>query len=108
LQSGYFSATYQYNSRLPTGYNNGSLYAAAGFQQQYSAGFTVQWGRLQLQLQQELVMAANTQPDGLPAGFYQKNYWSRYYEKVLNVIDRPDHFNARSLSKLFSGQSSLR
>ncbi len=108
LQSGYFSATYQYNSRLPAGYNNGSLYPAAGFQQQYSAGLTAQWGRLQLQLQPELVMAVNTQPDGLPSGFNQKNYWSRYYEKVLNVIDRPDHFGAGSLTKLFPGQSSLR
>lgn len=102
-----FSSTLQYNSKLSSGYNNGAMIPATGFQQYYSVGFKKQWNNFTLQLQPELVMAANKIPDGLPLDFNWPNYWPRYYEKYNNVIDLPERFGNTSIAKVFFGQSKL-
>lgn len=103
-----FSASLLYNTKLPYGYNDGSLYPSVGLQQQYSLGVSTKWGKFFLRLQPEIVTAANLNPDGLPDDFDKPNYWPRYYEKVANVIDLPGRFGTAPIIKLFAGQSSFR
>lgn len=102
-----FASTIQNNTKLPVGYNDGAMQPAVGLRQYYTIGFRKQWKKWTLQLQPEIVMAENKKPDGLPDGFYAPNYWYRYYEKKINVIDQPDYNPQGPTTKFYPGQSKL-
>jgi hypothetical protein len=96
------------NSKLPYGYNDESLYPAAGLQQRLRMGFRVRSGNLTVQLIPEFVTAANRTPDDLPADFNMSNYWGQFYFYQVNKIDMPTKFGTASLQKVFPGQSFIR
>jgi len=104
-QAGY---TLQSNSDLAMGYNDGSLYPAVGLQQRFTLGAFLQWKGFSLQLQPELVVAANGDPAGFQADPADANYWARYYLYTANKIDDFDRFGKGPISKVFAGQSGFR
>ncbi len=96
----------QYNSHHPYGWNDGSMIAAKGYQTRLSAGVFGQWGPLSLQLQPELVFAANPSFSQFPQS-YSDSVWKAYYY-ILNRIDNPERYGNNQYFRLFPGQSSLK
>ena len=78
--------TTQYNSHHPYGYNDGSFIPARGLQTQLSFGVGVKLGSLALQLQPELIYAAN------PVYTSNGNY---------------GYSSGKAYKKLYAGQSTL-
>lgn len=105
VQAGY---TMQNNTDMSIGYNDGSMYPAAGMQQRFTIGAHIQWRRLSLQLQPELVTAGNKEPVGFKADPADGNYWAKYYLYIVNKIDDFNRFGTMPISKIFPGQSSFR
>ena len=78
--------TSQFNSHHPFGYNDGSMIASKGFQTQLSGGLYAKAGILTIQMQPELVFAANP--------VYESNATYGYS-------------NGKAYKKVFAGQSSI-
>lgn len=97
----------QYNSRIPYGWNDGSMIPAAGYQTQLSLGVYGRYGPLSIQLKPELVSAQNKPFEGLPTD-YHNIVWAKYYDNYFNVSDIPERFGDEAYSRLFWGQSSIR
>lgn len=97
----------QYNSKVPYGWNDGSMIPAAGYQTQLSLGVYAKYGPLSIQLKPELVSAENKEFEGLPTD-YHEIVWVNYYDNLFNVSDIPERFGEKSYNKLFWGQSSIR
>lgn len=97
----------QYNSKVPYGWNDGSMIPAAGYQTQLSLGVYAKYGPLSIQLKPELVSAQNKEFEGLPTD-YHNIVWANYYDRYFNVTDIPERFGDKSYSKAFWGQSSIR
>jgi hypothetical protein len=100
--------TVQNNSHLPYGYNDESLYPAAGLQQRTTAGFRATYKHLTIQLRPEFVAAENATPADLPGGVDYGNYWGRLYFYTINKIDMPSRFGTSPLSRIFPGQSFIK
>lgn len=96
----------QYNSHHPYGWNDGSLFPAKGYQVRASAGIFAELGILSIQLQPELVHAANPSFRGFSSHHNDSTWY--YYYKFANDIDMPDRFGEQPLTRLFPGQSSIR
>ena len=96
----------QFNSDHPYGWNDGAMIPAKGYQSLVSGGFYFQYGLLSIQLQPELVYAANPAFDGYASG-HSGNELVEYYG-YHNLIDNPERFGNGPYSKLFWGQSSIR
>jgi len=96
----------QYNSHHPTGFNDGAMIPARGYQNMFSAGFYAKVGPLSLQIRPEYVYAANRDFQG----FYKEQTDQVWYEysELYNFIDLPEKFGDKSYNKLSWGQSSLR
>ncbi len=97
----------QYNSKIPYGWNDGSMIPAAGYQAQISLGVYAKYGPLSVQFKPELVSAENREFEGLPTD-YHNIVWAKYYDNYFNVSDIPERFGEKAYNKLFWGQSSIR
>jgi len=96
----------QYNSLHPTGYNDGAMIPARGYQNLFSAGVYAKLGPLSIQLRPEYVYAENRDFQQ----FYKEQddqVWYEYSE-LFNFIDLPERFGEKSYDKLSWGQSSIR
>lgn len=102
-----FSLNQQYNSKIPYGWNDGSMVQAAGYQMQLTFGAYIKLGPLSLQLKPELISAENKDFEGLPTD-HADVVWANYYDAYFNVTDIPERFGEKPYTKLFWGQSSLR
>jgi|UniRef100_UPI0040488BD7 hypothetical protein len=95
----------QYTSTYPFATNDGAMIPNRGLQQVFSLGAFVEWWKLSLQLQPELVRAQNKEFIGFP--IEQQSTILFYYE-YLNRIDLPERFGESAYQKLVPGQSSFR
>jgi len=96
----------QYNSLHPTGYNDGAMIPARGYQNLFSAGVYAKLGPLSIQLRPEYVYAENRDFQQ----FYKEQNDQVWYEysELFNFIDLPERFGEKSYDKLSWGQSSIR
>lgn len=97
----------QHNSKVPYGWNDGSMIPAAGYQTQLSLGVYAKYGPVSIQIKPEFVSADNSEFEGLPTD-YHNPVWANYYDRYFNVTDIPEHFGEKMYTKLFWGQSSIR
>lgn len=79
---------------------------AKGYQLYASAGMHTRIGVLTLQLQPEVVLAANPKYDQFPES-YSDSMWYHYYS-FQNRVDAPSRFGNEPYKKLLPGQSSIR
>jgi len=105
LQAGY---TFQTNTNLPIGYNDGSMIPALGVQQRVTIGAMMRYKNLTIQLQPEFVSAANTDPVPFQSDLTDKNYYARYYLFEANKISNFSRIGKTPYQALFAGQSSIR
>lgn len=109
-----FTGTYQSNSALGWGFNDGSMHPSVGQSAMYSASVLFSWKRLRLQIQPELVYADNKAWEGLPNDWdgytpgLNDSYWPRYYAAVANVIEEPYRPYNTSTHQFFLGQSNIK
>ncbi|MDR3694915.1 capsule assembly Wzi family protein [Mucilaginibacter sp.] len=104
-----FNWVNEYNFNRPYGYNNSSLYPAAGFQSRISAGLFIKSGILRIQLKPEFVYAQN-KPFQTFAEVQANNNSSALlgsYFGIVNGIDAPERFGNRALRHLYPGQSKI-
>lgn len=101
------SEIFQDNSHHPYGWNNGSMYPAAGLQTLITTGVYSRLGPLEIQIKPELVYAQNLSFPAFPAEF-SNQIWAVYYGSVLNGIDAPERFGNGSIKKIYPGQSSIK
>jgi len=97
-----------YNSKLPSGYNNGSLYPNVGYQTRFSGGIFVKAGFLNIQFKPELVSAQNKA--FLTFADIQANYNSTVvpaFFNIINGIDAPERFGPYSITHVYLGQSKV-
>lgn len=108
--------TYVNNSSLPFGQNDGALWAGVGGNIRALAGFTVNAGPIRLVAIPELAYSANSELSINPADpkfLYQPNlllgraHYSNPFNQFPYSIDMPWRFGAKSISKIYPGQSSL-
>ena len=95
----------QYNSNYAFGTNDGAMIPNRGLQQVFSLGVFLEWWKLSLQLQPELVMAQNKPYIGFPI---EQQATILFYYEYLNRIDLPERFGEDPYRKLLPGQSSFR
>lgn len=99
----------EYNFNRPYGYNNSSLYPAAGFQSRISGGLFVKAGILHIQLKPEFVYAEN-KPFQTFAEVQANNSSPALlgsYFGIVNGIDAPERFGNSALQHLYPGQSKI-
>jgi hypothetical protein len=97
--------TQQYNTLAPSGWNDGSMIPAKGYQTLITAGLFAQYGILNMQLKPEYVYAANPNFETFP--LTESNLARTNHIFYLNNIDTPERFGDKSYSKLFWGQSKI-
>ena len=104
----------QENTKLPFGFNDGSMIPSVGKQNLYNFQVGIQWGNFTLQFAPEKVTAENLPVQGLGNDFdgtangNPGNFWRRYYEISENIIEAPNvHFKTKS-DQNFIGQTSLK
>ena len=101
----------QNNSKLPYGYNDGSMGTSVGTQLLINPQLNLQWGRFTMQFSPEKAFADNSPIDGLPQNFegYQSGdaFWRRYYEISENIIENPARPYKRYSENVFFGQSNF-
>lgn len=97
--------TQQYNTLAPSGWNDGSMIPAKGYQTQITAGMFAHYGILNVQLKPEYVYAANPSFETFP--LTESNLARTNHIFYLNYIDNPERFGDKSYSKLFWGQSKI-
>lgn len=98
-----------YNVRRPYGYNNSSLYPAAGYQTRVSGGFLLKAGIFTVQVKPEFVYAQNKRFDtfaDVQINTTNKQLLRAYYDNI-NGIDAPERFGTKSLQHLYPGQSKV-
>ncbi|MBC7759373.1 MAG: hypothetical protein H7069_10980 [Phormidesmis sp. FL-bin-119] len=96
----------QFNTHHPTGWNDGSMIPAKGFQTFVSGGFYQEKGRFSFQIKPELVIAANPGFEEFPQDHYSI-IWKFYYN-FYNRVDLPVRFGKDPRVKIYPGQSSIR
>ena len=98
-----------YNVKRPYGYNNSSLYPAAGYQTRVSGGFLLKAGIFRVQIKPEFVYAQNkafnTFAD-IQANSTNTQLLKAYYTNI-NSLDAPERFGNKSLQHLYPGQSKV-
>jgi hypothetical protein len=103
-----FNVYNEYNSKLPFGYNNSSLYPNVGQQTLISGGVYIKAGYLNIQLKPEFVYAQNN--TFLTFADVQANYKSGLvpaFFNIINGIDAPERFGPQSLHRSYMGQSKI-
>jgi hypothetical protein len=99
----------EFNSRHPYNRNNGSMGPNRGYQHIISAGIYAEIGPLSIQLKPEYLFSQNKDFEGFgegPNGHYPV-IWAKRYQ-LWNLIDMPERFGEKSISKTLIGQSSIR
>lgn len=98
-----------YNVKRPYGYNNSSLYPAAGYQTRVSGGFLLKAGIFRVQIKPEFVYAQNKSFNtfaDVQANSTNMQLLGTYYA-IINSIDAPERFGNKSLQHLYPGQSKI-
>jgi hypothetical protein len=96
----------QFNSHHPYGWNDGPMIPSKGLQTLTSAGIYMEYGPLTVQLNPQIVTAANSDFETFNNGHYDVIF-ARYYD-IYNNIDLPVRFGTGSYIKAYWGQSSIR
>jgi len=97
-----------YNTKIPSGYNNSSLYPNVGYETRFSGGLFVKAGFLNIQFKPELVSAQNK--PFLTFADIQQNYNSTAvpaFFNIINGIDAPERFGPYSITHVYLGQSKI-
>jgi hypothetical protein len=98
--------TQQYNTFAPSGWNDGAMIPAKGYQSLLSAGLFAEYGILSIQLKPENVYAANPDFDIFPI---TETNSARYIHTIyLNTTDLPTPYGMHPYSKLNWGQSNIK
>lgn len=100
------SLTQQYNTSAPSGWNDGALIPAKGYQMLFTGGIHASYGPLSIQLKPEYVYAANPDFETFPVTDDNGIRASRI--TYLNYSDLPERFGEKAYHHLYSGQSSIR
>lgn len=101
-----FIASLQHNTNTPFERNDGSMIPAAGLQALLSTGVVYKNKHWRIQLNPELILAANKPYEGFRRE-HDSLTWSIYYE-WLNNSDIPEQFGSGTYVRLLPGQSSIR
>lgn len=94
-----------FNSGRPYGWGNGMMIPNVGGQNLTSAGFSLKYHFLNIQLQPEVLWAQNRAYDGFPDIFSDKVNRDRFV--FWNSGDHPERFGRQSYSKVAWGQSKI-
>lgn len=97
--------TIQFNSGRPYGWGNGIMIPNVGGQNYTTAGLSLKYRFLNIQLQPELLWAQNRAWDGFPNDFPQDV--TRYRFSSWNFGDHPERFGQGAYSKIAWGQSKI-
>nr|WP_315198799.1 capsule assembly Wzi family protein [uncultured Flavobacterium sp.] len=97
--------TQQYNTFAPSGWNDGAMIPAKGYQTLLSAGFYAKYGILNVQIKPEYVYATNPYFETFPLD--ETNIARSNHIYYLNYSDSPERFGDKAYSKLFWGQSRI-
>jgi hypothetical protein len=97
--------TQQYNTFAPSGWNDGAMIPAKGYQTLISAGFFAQYGILNVKINPEYVYAENPSFEMFPLS--ETNKARTNHITYLNFSDLPDRLGDKAYSKLFWGQSKI-
>lgn len=95
----------QFNSEYAFGVNDGVMIPNRGLQQVLSLGAYVEYGKLSLQLQPEVLLAQNQPYLGFPI---EHQATVLFYYEYMNRIDMPERFGDKPYNRFYPGQSSLR
>jgi hypothetical protein len=95
----------QYNTFAPSGWNDGSLIPAKGYQTLLSAGVYAKYGILSIQLRPEYVYATN--PDFEIFPLTETDSVRKINAYYLNYTDLPAPYGNKQYSKLNWGQSNI-
>jgi hypothetical protein len=79
--------TSQNNSKMPFGFNQGTMYPSVGFQRRWSLGVHFSWKLLDVNLQPEWVLAENSPTVPFAGSPQDGNYWTRVFFLINNNID---------------------
>lgn len=96
----------QYNSFAPYGWNDGLLLPSKGYQAFLSAGFKFQHRRWQVQINPEVVYAANPAFDRFPQT--ETDAIRSAYANYRNFSDLPDRFGNSAVRRSSWGQTALK
>ncbi|NRS88248.1 hypothetical protein HNQ02_001162 [Flavobacterium sp. 7E] len=100
------SLTQQYNTSAPSGWNDGSMVPAKGYQTLLTAGLYANYGPLKIQIKPEYVYAAN--PDFETFPLTETNNVRIGRISYLNTTDLPERLGDQKYNQLNWGQSSIR
>jgi hypothetical protein len=98
----------EYNSKLPSGYNKGSLYPNAGYQTMLSMGLFMKLGFLNIQFKPQVIAAQNK--PFLTFAAVQSNYNSTAvpaFFNIINGIDAPERFGPYGITHANLGQTKI-
>lgn len=95
----------QLNTLAPSGWNDGAMIPAKGYQSMVTAGLFYKYGLFNIQLKPEYVYAVNPDFETFPLSASSKIRQSHIY--YLNHTDNPDRLGEKAYSKLFWGQSRI-
>lgn len=96
----------QFNSKHPYGWNDGAMIPNKGLQTLWSAGFYTEIGPLSIQFQPEIILATNSDFEGISDKHFEV-LSARYYD-FYNQIDLPERFGSEAFGDAYWGQSSIR
>jgi len=109
-----FTSTYQSNSALGWGINDGSMHPSVGQSVLYTPAFAFNWKRLSIHIQPEFVYSDNKAWEGLPNDWdgytpgLNDSYWPRFYAAVANIIEEPYRPYTSPEHQYFLGQSNIK
>jgi hypothetical protein len=98
--------TQQYNTFAPSGWNDGAMIAAKGYQTYITAGVYAKYGILSAQIKPEYVYAANPNFEIFP--LTESNSARIVNTYYLNTTDIPTPYGDKAYSKLKWGQSNIK
>lgn len=101
-----FNFQLQFNSHHPYGWNDGAMIPAKDIQSLISGGVYAEYGPLSVQIQPEIILAANPSFEGFSKEHYDV-IAARYYD-FYNFTDLPERFGTEAYSRIYWGQSSVR
>lgn len=101
-----FNFQLRFNSHHPYGWNDGAMIPAKGIQNLISGGVFAEYGILSVQLNPEILLAANPSFEGFTKEHFDV-IAARYYD-FYNFTDLPQRFGTEPYSKVSWGQSSIR
>jgi hypothetical protein len=107
IQSISLRHTTQNNSKMPFGFNQGTMFPSVGFQRRWSLGLHFSWKFLDVNLQPEYVEAENSPTVPFAGSPQDGNYWTRVFFIINNNIDQYSRFGEEPLHYFYPGQSRI-